>query len=58
MYLEFFGMRELPFTLTPNTDFFLDLDGHHRALEVIQLALESGEGFLAGGSQQRRPVLA
>ena len=46
MYLEFFGMRELPFTLTPNTDFFLDLDGHHRALEVIQLTLESGEGFI------------
>lgn len=39
-------MRELPFTLTPNTDFFLDLDGHHQALEVIQLALESGEGFI------------
>lgn len=46
MYLEFFGMRELPFTLTPNTDFFLDLDGHHQALQVIQLALESGEGFI------------
>ena len=46
MYLDFFGMRELPFTLTPNTDFFIDLDGHHRALEVIQVALESGEGFI------------
>jgi MSHA biogenesis protein MshM len=46
MYLEFYGMRELPFTLTPNTDFFLDLDGHHRALEVIQVALASGEGFI------------
>jgi len=46
MYLEFFGMRELPFTLTPNTDFFLDLDGHHQALEVVQLALESSEGFI------------
>ena len=46
MYLEFFGMRELPFTLTPNTHFFLDLDGHHQALEVVQLALESGEGFI------------
>jgi MSHA biogenesis protein MshM len=46
MYLEFFGMRELPFTLTPNTDFFLDLDGHHQALDVIQLAMESGEGFI------------
>ena len=46
MYLEFFGMHELPFTLTPNTDFFLDLDGHHQALDVVQLALESGEGFI------------
>lgn len=39
-------MRELPFTLTPNTDFFIELDGHHQALEVTQLALESGEGFI------------
>ncbi|MGA0807404.1 MAG: ExeA family protein, partial [Pseudohongiellaceae bacterium] len=39
-------MRELPFTLTPNTDFFIDLDGHHRALEATHLALESGEGFI------------
>jgi MSHA biogenesis protein MshM len=46
MYLEYFGMRELPFTLTPNTEFFIDLDGHHKAFEVIQLALESGEGFI------------
>lgn len=46
MYLEHFGMRELPFTLTPNTDFFIDLDGHHQAFEVVQLALESGEGFI------------
>jgi MSHA biogenesis protein MshM len=46
MYLEFFGMRELPFTLTPNTDFFIDLDGHHKALQVTQLALEGGEGFI------------
>lgn len=46
MYLEFFGMRELPFTLTPNTDFFFDLDGHHQAFDVIQLALETGEGFI------------
>lgn len=46
MCLEFFGMRQLPFTLTPNTDFFLDLDGHHQARDVIQLAMESGEGFI------------
>ncbi len=26
-------MRELPCTLTLNTDFFPDLEGHHQALE-------------------------
>jgi MSHA biogenesis protein MshM len=46
MYLEFFGMRELPFTLTPNTDFFIDLDGHHQAFDIVQRALASGEGFI------------
>lgn len=46
MYLEFFGMRELPFTLTPNTDFYIELGGQHRAFEIIQLALESCEGFI------------
>jgi MSHA biogenesis protein MshM len=46
MYLDFFGLRELPFTLTPNTDFYIDLGGHHRAFEVIQQALDSGEGFI------------
>jgi len=46
MYLDFFGLRELPFTLTPNTDFIVDLHGFHRAFEVVQQALASGEGFI------------
>ncbi|MDT8398978.1 MAG: AAA family ATPase [Pseudomonadales bacterium] len=46
MYLAFFGMRELPFTLIPNTDFFLELDGQHQALQLIHHALESGEAFI------------
>jgi len=46
MYLYHFGMRELPFTLTPNTDFFLNLKPHVEALQVLLNALKQGEGFI------------
>jgi len=46
MYLYHFGMRELPFTLTPNTQFFFGLPSHNEALTVLQTALFSGEGFI------------
>lgn len=46
MYLYHFGLRELPFTLTPNTDFFLGLEPHHEALAVLMTALKTGEGFI------------
>jgi len=46
MYLYHFGLRELPFTLTPNTSFYLGLAPHHEALAVLLTALKTGEGFL------------
>jgi len=46
MYLYHFGLRELPFTLTPNTDFFLNLKPHVEALQVLMTALKQGEGFI------------
>jgi MSHA biogenesis protein MshM len=46
MYLDFFGFREYPFNLTPDTDFFYAFGSHQEALNVVLLALESGEGFL------------
>jgi MSHA biogenesis protein MshM len=46
MYLYHFGLRELPFTLTPNTQFFFGLPGHNEALTVLNTALISGEGFI------------
>ncbi|NRA61066.1 MAG: AAA family ATPase [Psychrobium sp.] len=46
MYLYHFGMRELPYTLTPNTDFFLNLKPHVEALQVLLNALKQGEGFI------------
>ena len=46
MYLHHFGLRELPFTLTPNTQFYLGLDSHNEALAVLLTALKTGEGFI------------
>lgn len=46
MYLYHFGLRELPFTLTPNTSFYLGLAPHDEALAVLLTALKTGEGFL------------
>lgn len=46
MYLEHFRLRELPFTLTPDTAFFMSRAGYQDALNVLLVALRSGEGFV------------
>lgn len=46
MYLTHFGLKELPFTLTPNTNFYVDLPCHHDAFQVLTTALKMGEGFI------------
>lgn len=46
MYLYHFGLGELPFTLTPNTNFYLPLAPHNEALAVLSTALQTGEGFI------------
>ena len=46
MYTEHFGLNELPFTLTPNTHFFLNMPTHHEALNLIMVALAGGDGFI------------
>ncbi len=46
MYLEYFGLREFPFSLTPDTQFFFEY-GHYRdAYNTLLVALRSGEGFI------------
>ncbi len=45
-YLRHFGLREAPFSLTPDTGYFFAY-GHYRdALETLLVALEGGEGFI------------
>lgn len=46
MYLEHFGLKELPFTLTPNTHFFLNMASHHEAFNMLMVSISNGEGFL------------
>ncbi|QLE87089.1 AAA family ATPase [Shewanella sp. Scap07] len=46
MYLQHFGLAETPFSLTPNTGFFFGLAPHVEALQVLQTALQTGEGFI------------
>ncbi|MDX2345596.1 MAG: AAA family ATPase [Legionella sp.] len=46
MYLEHFKLKELPFSLTPNTNFYCDLPSYQAALNVLLLGLKQGEGFI------------
>lgn len=46
MYLYHFGLQQLPFTITPNTQFFCELDSHVEAAKVVKTALKTGEGFI------------
>lgn len=46
MYLEYFGFNEIPFSLTPNTNYFCNLITYNEALNVIMVSLRNGEGFI------------
>lgn len=46
MYTEHFGLSELPFALTPNTHFYLNLPTHHEALNLALVALSGGDSFV------------
>ena len=46
MYLSFFNLKEMPFSLTPNTEFFCALEPHNEAMQVLFTALNMGEGFI------------
>lgn len=46
MYLNHFGFAELPFSLTPDTQFFLNQQSHRDALNTMLVALQHCEGFI------------
>lgn len=46
MYLDHFGLKEFPFGITSDTGFFMNRAGYQDALNVMLVALRSGEGFI------------
>ncbi len=45
-HLSFFGIKEEPFRLTPDRDFYFPSRSHSTVAEVIRYGLDTGEGFL------------
>lgn len=46
MYAEFYGLRALPFQLTPDRRFFYPSQMHKRALAYLTYGLQKSEGFV------------
>jgi type II secretory pathway predicted ATPase ExeA/septal ring-binding cell division protein DamX len=46
MYHDFFGLREAPFRITPNTDFFFDGGNRGAILDALLYAIGQGEGIV------------
>jgi MSHA biogenesis protein MshM len=46
MYEQYYGLSEKPFSLTPDTGFFVKTLTHQEALNVLLVALHSGDGFI------------
>lgn len=46
MYKTHFGLRELPFGITPDTSFFFACSNYQEALNTLLIAAKNGEGFI------------
>ena len=46
MYEKYFGLKEAPFSLSPDTSFFFAYGHYANALNTLLVALRSGEGFI------------
>jgi len=47
MYQSFYGLRELPFELTPNPKFLFLTPKHREALSTLIYGLSTGKGVTA-----------
>ncbi len=46
MYLQHFGLKEFPFSITPDTSFYYATRSLQEALNTLLIAIQSGEGFV------------
>jgi putative secretion ATPase (PEP-CTERM system associated) len=45
-YVSYFGLREAPFNLLPNSRFFFDGSSHRRAFSYLTFGMNKAEGFV------------
>src|SRR5262249_7224757 len=46
MYLEFYGLKEMPFTLTPDPKFVFETESHLEAMAAIKYGVEHNKGLM------------
>ena len=46
MYESYYGLSEKPFNITPDTEFYYQSVTHQNALNVLLVAIRSGDGFI------------
>ncbi|MES2048534.1 MAG: AAA family ATPase [Pseudomonadota bacterium] len=46
MYKAHFGLREVPFSITPDTSYFFSFNSYQAALNTLLIAAKNGEGFI------------
>lgn len=45
MYLNYYGLKEIPFSLTPDPKFMFKTESHLEAISTIKYAIEQGKGI-------------
>ncbi len=45
-FQEYYGLDQQPFSLAPNTEFYVELTSQQECFNVLNYALETGEGFI------------
>ena len=46
MYEAYFGFEQPPFSITPDTSFYINLETHRACLNLLTYAVQSGEGIV------------
>ena len=46
MYEQHFNLKSLPFLVTPNVNFFCDLQRHSDIIDLVIHTLNQGDGFI------------
>ncbi|MBL4796874.1 MAG: AAA family ATPase [Oleispira sp.] len=45
-FQEYYGLDQQPFSLAPNTEFYVELSSQQECFNVLNYALQTGEGFI------------